>query len=55
MAAKRYPRGKTAEEKIVRVMREFHAGKLYTPEGKPVTSEQQAIAIALSEARRMTR
>lgn len=36
--------------KVSRVMHEFKAGKLKTPDGKLVTDKEQAIAIALSEA-----
>jgi hypothetical protein len=37
-------------EKVSRVMHEFKNGTLKTPQGKLVTSKEQAIAIALSEA-----
>lgn len=37
-------------EKVSRVMEEFKKGTLKTPQGKLVTSKEQAIAIALSEA-----
>jgi hypothetical protein len=37
-------------EKVSRVMTEFKNGTLKTPQGKLVTSKEQAIAIALSEA-----
>jgi len=37
-------------EKVAKVMREFHAGTLRTSSGEVVTSKQQAIAIAMSEA-----
>ena len=36
---------------IERVMKEWKEGKLKTPEGELVTSQKQAEAIALSEAR----
>lgn len=39
-----------AEKKISKVMREYGAGILKSSSGKKVTSRQQAIAIALSEA-----
>ena len=39
-----------AEKKISKVMREYGAGTLKSSSGKKVTSRQQAIAIALSEA-----
>lgn len=49
-----------AQRKVSKVMREFKAGKLRS--GKPgpgkgpkVTSRKQAVAIALSEARRLNR
>lgn len=35
-----------------RVMREWEEGKLKTPEGEVVTSQKQAEAIALNEARK---
>lgn len=38
------------EDKVGRVMEEFKQGKLKTPQGKTVTSREQAIAIALNEA-----
>lgn len=40
------------KRKVARVMREFHAGILKSSSGRRVTSEKQALAIALSEARR---
>lgn len=43
------------QEKVRRVMREFKEGKLRSSSGKKVTSRKQAIAIALSQARRMHR
>jgi hypothetical protein len=50
---KPYPKGKKAEAKIGTVMREFKEGELRSGKsGKPVTSRSQAVAIALSEARR---
>ena len=39
-----------AEKKIAKTMREFKAGKLKSSSGKKVTSQKQAVAIALSEA-----
>jgi Family of unknown function (DUF6496) len=45
--------GKASQEKIEKVMRERKQGTLRSGRsGKKVTSEKQAIAIALSEARR---
>ena len=42
------------QKKVGRVMREFKAGELHSGKGGPeVTNRKQAIAIALSEARRM--
>ena len=41
---------KKQKEKIDKVMGEFKAGTLESGSGKKVTSEDQAIAIALSEA-----
>lgn len=41
-----------SNEKVAKVMREFEAGTLKTPSGEIVTSKKQAMAIALSEARK---
>lgn len=38
--------------KIKRVMREYKSGKLKSSSGQKVTNQRQALAIALSEARR---
>jgi hypothetical protein len=38
------------EKKISKVMREYGSGKLKSSSGKKVTSQKQAVAIALSEA-----
>jgi Family of unknown function (DUF6496) len=47
------PTGKKAKAKIETVMSEFKEGALHSGKsGKPVTSRKQAVAIALSEARR---
>jgi len=57
-AKSRYiPKGKKAEEKIKKVMSEFHSGKLRSgsKNGKQVGSRDQAIAIALSEARKASK
>ena len=43
---------KKAEKKITKVMREKKKGTLKSGSGKKVTSRKQAIAIALSEARK---
>lgn len=42
--------------KVGKVMHEFKAGKLHSgsKKGPPVTSKKQALAIAMSEARRST-
>jgi len=40
----------TPDDKIAKVMREFKAGTLCTASGEVVTSEKQAMAIAMSEA-----
>ncbi len=40
------------KKKIAKVMREFKKKKLKSSSGKKVTSRKQAIAIALSEARK---
>ena len=46
--------GKLAGKKVERAMEEMKAGKLKSGRsGKKVTSRKQAIAIGLSEARRM--
>ena len=44
--------GKKASEKVERTMREFKRGKLKSGSGGKVKSREQAIAIALSQARR---
>ena len=38
------------DDKIAKVMSEFHNGTLRTASGQPVMSKRQAMAIALSEA-----
>ncbi len=43
---------KKASEKVEKVIREKKKGTLKTGSGKKVTSRKQAIAIALSEARK---
>ncbi len=48
--ARRY--SKKASQKVRKVMRERKRGTLRSSSGKKVTSRKQAIAIALSEARR---
>ena len=42
-----------AQKKVSKVMREYKAGTLHSGKGGPVVkSKKQAVAIALSEARR---
>jgi hypothetical protein len=41
-----------AEKKISKVMKEYKAGDLYSGSGSKVKSKKQAVAIALSEARK---
>ena len=43
---------KKASEKVEKAMHEMKEGKLKTGSGKKVTSKKQAIAIALSQARK---
>lgn len=38
------------QAKVAKVMREYKAGKLKSSSGDKVTSQKQAIAIAMSEA-----
>ena len=38
------------DEKVAKVMSEFHAGPLRSASGQPVTSKRQAMAIAMSHA-----
>lgn len=42
-----------AEKKISKVMTEFGSGKLKSSSGQKVTNPKQALAIALSESRRV--
>lgn len=51
---KSYPKGPKAQNKIARVMREYKAGKLSSSAGPKVRKRSQAIAIALSEARKVS-
>jgi hypothetical protein len=55
MAKKRTKKyGPTAAKKVAKVMREFKRGKLKSGQSdKKVTSKKQAIAIGLSEARKI--
>jgi len=50
--ARKKIKSKTGESKIGKVLGEFKAGKLRSSAGPKVKSRKQAIAIALSEARR---
>ncbi len=47
--------GPTGRHKVEKVMDEFKKGTLRSSTGPKVKSRQQAIAIGLSEARRVTR
>jgi len=40
------------QKKVAKVMREYKKGKLKSSSGKTVTNEKQAMAIAMSEARK---
>lgn len=59
MAAKKYKKKsmpkKKAEQKIEKVMHEWKEGKLHSgsKKGPKVKSQKQAVAIALSEARKV--
>lgn len=46
------PKSDKAKRKISTVMGEFKAGGLKSSSGNPVTDKKQAMAIALSEARK---
>ncbi len=46
------PSGPKAQRKIKKVLGEFKLKKLFSSSGKKVTKRSQAVAIALSEARR---
>lgn len=48
-----YPRTRVQKKKFARVMREYGRGELFTPQGRRVKNQKQAVAIALSEARRV--
>lgn len=41
------------QKKVAKVMREYKAGKLKSSSGDKVTDQKQAVAIAMSEAKRM--
>lgn len=47
--------GGKAKNKLRKVMREFKEGTLRSSSGPKVTKKKQAVAIALSEARRVRR
>lgn len=47
------PKTKPAKAKVSKVMGEFKSGDLKSSAGTEVTSKPQAVAIALSEARRV--
>ncbi len=46
------PKGKAAQAKISKVMGEYKEGELQSSSGAKITNPKQAIAVALSEARR---
>ena len=46
------PKGKKGQAKVHTVMSEFKEGELKSSSGAKVTNRKQAVAIALSEARR---
>lgn len=46
--------GAKGQVKVSKVMREFKAGTLKNSGGKKVTDRRQAIAIAMSEARKVS-
>ena len=52
MATKNPKMTKAAKAKVSKTMHEFGEGKLKSSSGKPVKSQKQAVAIALSQARR---
>lgn len=54
MARGSYPKGKKGKAKVSKVMHEYGQGQLHSGSktGKKVTDRKQAIAIALSEARK---
>jgi hypothetical protein len=43
-------KSKKMKDKVAKVMREYKAGKLKSSSGDKVTSQKQAVAIAMSEA-----
>jgi len=54
---KPYPKSKKAKRKVGKVMEEWKEGKLHSgsKKGPKVKSQKQAIAIALSEARKVNK
>jgi hypothetical protein len=44
---------KSKQAKVKRVLDEWKSGKLKSSSGQPVTNQKQAVAIGLSEARRL--
>jgi hypothetical protein len=52
MAKKTSGAGSKGKQKVHKVMKENKAGTLKSGSGKKVTSRKQAVAIALSEARK---
>ncbi len=55
MAQKKYPKSDKAKRKIKKVLSEFSAGDLHSgsKKGPKVVKKSQAVAIALSEGRRV--
>ena len=51
---KRYPKSSRAKSKVKKVMHEWGAGRLHSgsKKGPVVKSQKQAVAIAISEAKR---
>jgi len=43
------------QRKVKKVMREYKTGKLKSSSGDKVTSQKQAVAIAMSEARQVAK
>lgn len=41
------------QRKVKKVMREYKSGELKSSSGQKVTNQKQAVAIAMSEAKRM--
>lgn len=48
-----YPKTRAQKHKFARVMHEYGQGQLRTPQGKRVKNVKQAVAIALSAARKV--